>query len=36
MSVFKVGLDKLGSELLKEFANELINQGHKATGSLIS
>ena len=36
MSVFKIGLDKLGSELLKEFAKELINQGHKATGSLIS
>ena len=36
MEVFKVGLEKLGSELLKEFANELIGQGHRATGSLIS
>ena len=34
--VIKAELDKLGSRLLKEFAKELINQGHKATGSLIN
>jgi len=34
--LIKVELDKLGSKLLKAFALELINQGHKATGSLIN
>tara|TARA_Y100001937_G_scaffold15886_1_gene21832 strand:+ start:3233 stop:3739 length:507 start_codon:yes stop_codon:yes gene_type:complete len=34
--VIRVGLDKLGKELIKEFANELVTQGHKLTGSLIN
>jgi len=34
--LIKAELDKLGSKMLKAFANELINQGHKATGSLIN
>ena len=33
---FKISLDKLGGELLKKFAREIIDQGHNNTGSLIS
>ena len=36
MEAIKVGLDKLGADLLKDFAKELITQGHKASGSLIA
>ena len=31
-----LGLDKLGEELLVDFAQELITQGHRATGKLIA
>ena len=34
--LIKTELDRLGSKMLQKFATELINQGHRATGSLIN